>query len=169
MSLFGYWYLPDLAAAQQKLCASAASTDAAVQSCASLDAATKTLWSAWYANAQTFCVEVPVWIWASGPHDVLATGAFVDRLELLQKELYAWQQRLSAKCALAPVVDQAQTSFGLGDPATQKTVQFVAGAAAVVAAAYLGTKVVALVPSAKLRARTARERERTARHALRRS
>lgn len=171
MSLFGYWYLPDLVTAQKTFCSRATSTNASVAACTQLDAATRAQWTAWYSSAQAFCVEVPVLLFPFGANEVLATGSFIDQLELLQRELLAWQQRLSSKCALAPVIDLQAPSIlaGLSNPETTKTIQYVAGAAAVIAAAYLGAKVVDLLPSAKQRARTTRERERTARHALRRS
>jgi hypothetical protein len=175
MSLFGYWYLPDLIAAQKTLCSRIAATNTAVAACTQLDAATQSQWGQWYSATTTFCAEVPVLLFPTGTNETLATGAFIDQLELYQRELLAWQQRLSTKCALAPVVPlQAPNSIsnlfaGLSNPELNRTIQYMAAAAAVVAAAYLGSQVVALLPSARLRARTTRERERTVRHALRRS
>jgi hypothetical protein len=174
VSLFGYWYLPDLIAAQKKLCASTASTNTSVTACTQLDATTQSQWAAWYATTTAFCAEVPVLLLPTGSNETLATGSFIDQLELFQRELLAWQQRLSVKCSLAPVVPlQAPNSVsnlfsGLSNPETNRTIQYVAAASAVIAAAYLGTKVVDLLPSAKTRARAARERERTARYAIRR-
>ena len=171
MSLFGDWEPSAFIADQKKLCADAAATNAALASCTGLDAVTKASWAAWYTSLQSFCVIVPVWFFATGANEQILTGSLMDQLDTWKRENFAWKQKLAAKCAVGVVVDPnaSPLSSWLGGAETARTVQYVAAAAAVVAAAYLGGQFVSLVPSARLRARTTRERERTVRHALRRS
>ena len=163
----------DAALALQRLAADSAAVNASVQGCPSLDAATHAEWAAYYSYLKTFTAQTPVWFFPTAPTDVLTTGYLSEDIIQNQRQLLAWQQRLSTKCTAPPVEDPgalSSTAKLLGQTlgGTASLVPWIAGAVAVVAAAYLGGKVITLLPTAKMRARTNRERERTARYALKR-
>jgi hypothetical protein len=160
MSFFGTWTVSDLKAQQADLASIGADTDLAVSSCTTLDAATRSGWQSFYATVVAFVAQNPVWLFATGPNDVLATGSRVDETQSLTKSVYAWRQQLSGKCSLSgPLVDPNPgdaSNTGLA-PSTAQTIEYVAVAAGFVASAVVVVKIASLFPSASQRARSRRE------------
>jgi len=99
--LFTLWTPGEMADAQANLAQSADSVNRSVQACTTLDAATSGSWGEFYSTLKAFTSTKPVAIFA-GSGEAITTGTRADQMQQLANELLAWQDRLSAKCTLAP-------------------------------------------------------------------
>jgi hypothetical protein len=160
MSLLNIWSLSDLLALQLQLATDAQNTNQTVAACTNLDAATQTQWAAFYAQVQTFTAQQPVWLLALGSNQVLATGTRVDETQALQRQLYAWQQKLSAKCAFsAPIVAPGNPP----GPDINSSLKYIAITASFLGTSYVVAKIASLLPSARERERRSVRRFKVAR------
>ena len=92
-----FWWHDDIVALQRQLDADLEGTNLSVTACTGLSSAMQASWQAFYASAKAFTQESAAW---------LNTGTQADQGQALQRELYAWQQKLSALCSLTvPSVD----------------------------------------------------------------
>jgi hypothetical protein len=131
----------DIQAVQQRLGAAASGTDGSVGTCAKLDNATRAAWLSFYSAVQAYVAMKPAVIpWGSG--EVATTGSLYDQGLSYEKELFAWQQKLSGVCALAvPVFDPTPIASPIND-----FVKWGAIAAGFLGSAYVVAKVVELIP-----------------------
>jgi hypothetical protein len=86
-----FWWHSDIVALQNQLDADLEGTNNSVNVCTALDAPTRASWVVFYTAAKAFTQQPAAW---------LNTGTQADQGQALQRELYAWQQQLSAKCSL---------------------------------------------------------------------
>lgn len=141
MSLLKIWTPGDLHAIQQQLLADASGVDQTVASCAKLDAPTRASWASFYAGIKDYGAIDYGWF--------TTTGEAADRAQFLQRELYAWQQKLSATCKLSvPSVDPNKPPGG-DDLAT--ALKYGAIAAGFVGSAYIVGKVLDWLPKPPVR------------------
>ena len=92
------WTPGELHNVQRQLAADAVGVDQTVKSCSALSAATRASWEAFYAELQQFTAIDFGWF--------STTGTYADQAQLLQRRLYAWEQKLSGTCQLTvPLVD----------------------------------------------------------------
>ena len=106
MSAIGtFWWHSDIVALQNQLDADLEGTNNSVTACTGLDAATKASWTVFYTSTKAFTTQPAAW---------LNTGTQADQGQALQRELYAWQQQLSAKCSLTvPSLDPRERDRAL--------------------------------------------------------
>lgn len=117
---------------QARLGAALAGTNASVVGCVALDAPTRISWGLFYAAAVAFTKEDPG-IWG--------LGTMMDRAQSYEAELVAWQSKLSLTCKLGvPVFDPNPPS------GVDKTIQYVAWAAGIIAGAYVVAQIIPLIP-----------------------
>jgi hypothetical protein len=160
MSLFNIWSLSDLINLQKQLAADALNTNQTVAGCTNLDPATQTQWASFYAQVNAFTAQTPVWLFAWGANEVLATGTRVDETQALQRELYAWQQKLSTKCTFAAPIVAPGTPPG---PDFNTSLKYIAITAGFLGGAYVVARVASLLPSARERERRSVRRYQVAR------
>ena len=121
------WTPDDLQTVQQQLLADAAGVDQTVGACTNLDAPTKASWQAFYQGVKAFGAQSFGWF--------NTTGAAADNAQALQRELYAWEQKLSTACRLTvPAFDPTSPP---GDPSKNTIVQALKYAG--ILAGFLGT------------------------------
>ena len=93
----------DIEAEQARTLASAQATDQTVQSCTTIDAATKAEWATFLASLTVWC-QRPVcnfyWYPGIAPNCIIATADAGDTMLAFENQLQAWQQRIRAS---APV------------------------------------------------------------------
>lgn len=139
------WTPDEMQSAQSALSSSLEGTNTSVTSCAGLDAATRAEWQNFYDTVNAFARQTPVLFavpW--GTNEAVATGTRADQLQGYQKELLAWQTKLSglpsAKgCSFAPSL-AIPSSGATGDQMTE-IVKYGAIALAAVAGAFVVVKV----------------------------
>jgi len=133
------WTAADQSAAQQLLLSNAQGTDSSVQSCTSLDSTDKSSWSTFYQAVQTFCAQVPVDWFPFSTGEVLQTSGLVDQLQAYQRQLYAWQQKLSKTCSISvPITDPTAPPSGI-----ENVTKYVMVGAVVLGAAWIASSLVA--------------------------
>ena len=92
-----FWTHGDIQALQKQLDADLEGTNTSVGVCPQLNDSMRASWQAFYASAKAFTQSDAAWI---------NTGTQADQGQAIQRELYAWQQKLSTTCSLAvPSVD----------------------------------------------------------------
>lgn len=135
----------DITALQTRLKAATQGTDVGVQACTTLDDASRSAWGAFYINVLAYCAQVPVYLFPTGANETGTTGTLYDRGVSLEKELFAWQQRLQGvSCALAtPLYNPTPPKSSAVDLA-----EYAAIGIAAVASAYIVGKVVDLLSRA---------------------
>jgi hypothetical protein len=145
------WAPSGLRAAQDALLAKATGFDATVNSCAGIDAGTKTSWAAFLSALTAFAKTDYGWLTTTTPDGKTSagggTGETADQIESYQRELFAWGQKLQgASCALTvPNVDPTVTGPGADQIVT--AVKYASIAAVFVGSAYAVGKLAALLPS----------------------
>lgn len=126
---------------QAALVAAASATDTSVTACASLDAQTKTGWSAFYAALTAF-TQQPVSIWNFG------LGSVLDQTQSYGAQLKDWQTLLGKKCSLGnPIFDPNPASENT--PALLSIAQWAAYGVVAVAGAYVIGDLVSVLPIAR--------------------
>lgn len=148
-------FASDMEVEMARLKSSAEATNTAAKGC-TLDPVTSSSWDQWYAGVVEFCGRKVVSIrypW-DPPNVLLASANGSDTIIAYEKELTAWQQRLSAKCPSVPSLSPFGGPSGLPDALT--ALKYVALAAGFVGVAYTVGKLVPLIPSAKMRAARSR-------------
>ena len=105
-----------------------------VNGCTALSASTKASWQAFYAGVKIFTQQSAAWV---------NTGTQADQGQALQRELYAWQQKLSATCPLTvPSINPDAPKGPIDYNAALKWAGIIVG---VVGVAYVTTEVVSTV------------------------
>jgi hypothetical protein len=135
-------YLPsDMQALLARLFQSAQGTDTSVRQCSQIDQGTRAAWGLFFAQVVDFCS--------------ISTGFFfgsrVDQGEQLERELYAWQQKLAGMgCSMTvPIFNPANPT---NDPSQNSLVQalrYGAVIATAVGGAYVVGKVISLLPKGR--------------------
>lgn len=87
------WTADEMSTAMANLQQAADAVNASVGACAALDAASKTGWAGFYQTVSAFAAPAnrPAHWWDT-------SGTQADELQAFQRELQAWQAKLSAKC-----------------------------------------------------------------------
>jgi len=138
-ALFTLWFPGDLQAVQQQLLADASGVDQTVTGCTGIDAATKASWESFYLGLKAFGAQSFGWF--------NTTSAAADQAQLLQRELYAWEQKLSTTCKLTvPMVDPTQTSGAAASSNLMTAVKYGAVIAGFVGSAYIVGKTLEWLP-----------------------
>jgi hypothetical protein len=107
------WTAAEQASAQALLLSNAQGTDSSVQACTGISSTDKSSWTTFYTALQGFCAQVPANFFPTG-NEVLQTSGLYDQLEVYQRQLYAWQQKLSKTCSISvPVVDPTTPPSGV--------------------------------------------------------
>lgn len=136
----------DIAAEQERLKAKLDAYNAVVASCTGLDPVTLAGWNAFYTAASDFCSKTPTWIPWPG-NTSWASPNMGNTVVSYEKEMLAWQQKLSAKCQsdvpLFSVYDPSSGSAGVGDTVVS-VLKFGAIIAVAVGGAYVVKKGVEL-------------------------
>lgn len=133
------WFPSDLRAVQQQLLADSAGVDQTVAACTSLDAPTRTSWGSFYAGIKSFASIDYGWTNTS--------GAAADQAQLLQRELYAWEQKLASSCKLTvPAVDPTKTTGADSASGLNQTLKYGAIVAGFVGSAYIVGKMLEWLP-----------------------
>jgi hypothetical protein len=133
------WFPSDLRAVQQQLLADSAGVDQTVAGCPSLDAPTRASWASFYAGVKQFGSIDYGWTNTS--------GAAADQAQLLQRELFAWEQKLSTTCKLTvPTVDPTKTAGADAASGLNNALKFGAIAAGFIGSAYIVGKVLDWLP-----------------------
>lgn len=136
MSLVRFWWHGDIQGLQQDLLGTLAATNIAVTACTALDPTTLGEWQTWYAGAYSFATTDAAW---------LNTGTQADLGQQYQRELYAWQQRLSKTCSIAvPAVDPDKNQPDL--TGVNQALRYAAIIAGFLGTAYIVGKAVEVLP-----------------------
>lgn len=87
----------DIEQEQQRTLATAIGVDVAVKACTTLDATTLTEWNDFYTGLKTFCTQPVCNFWYPGmpTNCIMATASSGDTMMSWEKELQAWQARLT--------------------------------------------------------------------------
>jgi len=92
-----FWTHGDIVSLQKQIDADLEGTNNSVAACPKMSDAMRASWQAFYASAKAFTTADAAW---------LNTGTQADQGQAIQRELYAWQQKLSTICSLTvPSVD----------------------------------------------------------------
>lgn len=130
-------YPSTVADEQKRLLASLQGTDDGVQTCTSLDDATRASWGQFYITVKEFCAESP---------GVFGLGTMMDRAQGYEGELAAWQKLIASKgCALTvPTFDPNAPPPGGSD--LVKSLQYVMWTAVALGGAYVVGQVASFIP-----------------------
>lgn len=142
----------DIASEQKRAQATADGINTAVASCTGLDPALKAQWTAFYQGLTDFTSKAPGWFpWS----DLPTTANAGDTMLTYERELSAWQQKLSAVCPGVVTNFQVfQPSPPIDLPPNALTFAKYLGIAAVAIAVVWGvSRVVPLIPTARMRYR----------------
>lgn len=155
----------DIAAEMKRTQATANAINIAVNACAGLDTTLKAEWTSFYQGLSEWDARVPGWFpWS----DLPTTANAGDSMLTWEKQLLAWQQRLAGYCpSVAPsfVVFTPTAPIDV-PPGALSALRYIGVAIGIVAIVWGVSKVVPLIPSAKMRAANRRLQARNAAPAL---
>lgn len=134
-ALFTFWTHGDLVDLQKQLASDLAGTQQSVAACTKLDSATAASWAAFYQSVLAFTQDDAAWV---------NTGTQADQGQAYQRELYAWQQKLSATCTLT--VPSVNPDKGKDMSGINTALKWGAVIAGFLGTAYIVGKIAPIVP-----------------------